>query len=419
MTDLRSRLHDVVDGPGDPPAVLADRGATALDDVLVGALTARVRRRRAVRTGATGALGALTVVAVAVGATALTNGRGAARHPAADADDAALHCGDVVLTDTIRPRGEGLTLAAPALANSTVVAGEPVDVTAALTYEGTVRLEWDVEQYLQLAVLQDGTVVATGMLPFIEAMSPGRYTTEDTVPLWPCAAVGELAPGAYDLVATVALAKPDDANPGADALELSAGPAPFRIVAAPASAEEAVRQAEVALAEVVAAADAARADAAIGTCGTRMPEVTDPYLGLDVELGASAQAGEPVYGTGSLTSRDGLTVVGDAPMSAVRLVLTRDGVVVGRGQYDADYASRLVVDGHEPLELPAVGDAVICRLPGAEGPTLPLPPGTYQAYGLLEVTVSEVQAPGDVFPTPVTGTRTVVTEPVDVVVGDG
>ncbi len=417
MTDLRSRLHDVVDGPEAAHEALADRGATALDDVLVGALTARVRRRRAVRAGAAGTLGALTVAAVAVGATALTDGRGSAHDPAwttDDADDAALHCGDVVLTDTIRPESEGLTLAAPALANATVVAGEPVDVTAGLAYDGTLRLEWDVEQYLQLAVLQDGTVVATGMLPFIEAMPPGRYTTADTVPLWPCAAVGELTPGTYDLVATVALANPGDA----EALELSAGPVPFRIVPAPAGPDEARRQAEAALAEVVAAAESARADAAVGACGTRMPTVTDPYLGLDIELSPSARTGEPVYGTGSLTSRDGLTVVGDTPMSSVRLVLTRDGVVVGRGQYDADFASRLVVDGHESQDLPAVGDAVVCRLPGAEGPTLPLPAGTYQAYGLLQVTVSEVQAPGDTFPTAVTGTRTVVTEPVDVVVGE-
>ncbi len=421
MTDLRTRLHDVVDvpgAPGEPQTDRVERGATALDDVLVGALTARVRRRRTVRTGATSALGVLTVAAVAVGAAALTDGRGSPRDPAWTADgagDVALHCGDAVAVDAIQPAAEGLTLAAPTLANDVVVAGEPIDVTAGLAYDGYLRLDWDVQQYLQLAVLQEGTVVATGMLPFVKTMPPGRLTMDDTVPLWPCAAVGELAPGAYDLVATLALAKSGDT----EALELSAGPAPFRVVAAPANADEALRQAEVALAEVVAAAETARADAPVGACGTRMPDLTDPYLGLGIELSPSARSGEPLYGTGSLTSRDGLNVVGDTPMSSVHLVLTRDGVVVGRGQYDVDYASRLVVDRHEAEALPAVGDAVVCRLPGTEGPTLPLPAGTYQAYGFLEVSVSEVQAAGDTFPTAVTGTRTVVTEPVDVVVGEG
>lgn len=417
MTDLRSRLHDVVDGPGLPGETGPERGATAVDDVLVGVLTARVRRRRAVRTGATGALGALAVAAVAVGATALTDDRGTTPPPGQSADGAAAftpRCGDVVALDALQPESQGLTLAAPELANPVVVAGGPIDVTVALTYDGSTRREWDVQQYLQLAVLQEGTVVATGTMPFVETVSSGRFTSGQTVPLWPCAATEDLT-GEYDLVATVVLADPGDP----DVVELSAGPAALTVVPAPESAEEERRQAEVALAEVVAAARTARDDAAVGACGTRMPEVTDPYLGLEVEVSSFAQAGEPVYGTGSLTSRDRLTVVGDTPMSEVRLVLTRDGVVVGRGQYVADVASSLVVDGHDPQRFPAVGDAVICRLPGADGPTLPLPAGTYQAYGFLEVSVSEVQAPGDTFPTAVTGTRTVVTEPVDVVVGDG
>lgn len=420
MTDLRSRLHDVVDGPetaGEPPA---GRGATALDDVLVGTLTARVRRRRAVRTGVTGALGALTVATVAVGATALTDDDRATPPPAGTEqpppDGVAappLRCGDAVPLGTLHAEREGLTLAAPELANPTVIPGEKVEVTVGLAYDGTTPLDWDTEQRLELAVLQDGVVVATAVMPFVEAMPAGVYTYEEPVTLSACTPTGRLAAGGYDLIAYVVLANAD----GSDAIELASGPVPVTVVA---EVDEATRlaEAEAALAEVVAAAESARADAAVGACGTRIPVTADPYVGLDIEVSPYAGAGEPLDGTGTLAAHDGLTVVGDAPIAGVQVVLTRDGVVVGYGGYDDTFVSRLTIGG-EPLELPAVGDADLCRLPGADGPTLPLPAGSYQAYGLYRVAVADVDAVGDALPGEgdvVTGTRTVVSEPVDVVV---
>lgn len=421
MTDLRSRLHEVVDEPGLSAASPAARGATALDDVLIGVLTARVRRRRAVRTGATGTLSALAVAAVAVGAAALTDGAGEGdptpAGPFEGVSGPVLRCGDDVAVETLRSEDQGLTLAAPELANSTVVAGEPLETTLAVAYDGLTTLEWDTEQYLQLAALRDGSVVAIGVTSLGPAIAPGRMTTDAAVTLSSCAPTGRLAAGGYELVAIIAFANAD----GIGTLEVSAGPVPFTVVPEPASPDEARRQAEAALAEVVAAAESARADTSVGSCGTRMPVATDPYLGLGIEVGPAARTGEPLYGTGAVTAGDGLTVVGDAPITGVQLVLTRDGVVVGRGEYDPAYVTRLTITGDRPLELPAVGDAVVCRLPGTDGPTLPLPAGTYQAYGLFQVAVSEVEAAGGGVPAggaAVTGTRTAVSQPVDVVVGD-
>lgn len=420
MTDLRSRLHAVVDGPDTAGEGRLDRGATALDDVLIGALTARVRRRRAVRAGATGTLSALAVGAVAVGAAALTDGgREGDPTPAGPFEGVSgpvLRCGDDVAVETLRAEDQGLTLAAPELANSTVVSSEPLDMSLVVTYDGPTTLEWDTEQYLQLAALRDGSVAAIGVTSLGPAIAPGRMTTDAAVTLSACAPTGRLGAGGYELVAIVAFANAD----GTGTLEVSAGPVPFSVVPEPASPDEARRQAEEALAEVVAAAESARADAAIGACGTRMPEVTDPYLGLGLEVG-SAATGEALFGDATLTVRDGLTVVGEAPLVGVRVVLTADGVVVGRGAYDGDYLTRLHVRADEPLELPAIGDAVLCRLPGDEGPTLPLPAGTYQGHGLYQVAVTEVeQVDGDPVDVAalVTGTRTVVSAPVDVTIDD-
>jgi len=422
MTDLRSRLHAVVDVPGPAGDAGVDRGATALDDVLVGSLTARVRRRRAVRSGATGALGALTVAAVAAGAVALTDGRGTTSVPAGteqpvdDATGMTLECGDVVPEETLDPVDQGMTLAALELANPTVVEGEPVDVAVRIVNDGTGTFDWDTAQVLQLAALRDGAVVATATMPLMRgAYSPGsEYRTDAPVTLSPCEPTGHLPAGEYELDAAVVFADADGTEP----VGLSIGPVPFTVVAAPDDAERAA-EAEAALAEVVAAASA-RADAAVGACGTRIPDVTDPYLGLGIELNPAA-TGEALYGDAALTVRDGLTVVGDAPLVGVRVVLTVEGVVVGRGAYDDDARTRLRVRADEPLELPAIGDAVLCRLPGDEGPTLPLPAGTYQAYGLYQVAVTEVeQVDGSSVDVAalVTGTRTVVSAPVDVVVDD-
>lgn len=430
MTDLRSRLHAVVDGPEPAGEARPDRGATALDDVVVGALTTRIRRRRAVRTGAAGALGALTVAAVAVGATALTDGRGTASVPAGTeqpqpdgATGLTLDCGDGVSLDSLRPENGDMVLGDPEVVSSTTTEGDLLDVRIRLRNEGEDDLTWDTMQVVQLAALEDGSVVATGSVPIGYVGTPGvRWTWTDAVVMSPCGAGTALPAGEYDLLASVVLADAD----GTDALGLSSGPVPFSVTSAARTEEErraeAERrtEAEVALAEVVAAAATARPDAAVGTCGTRLPEVTDPYLGLDIELSPAAP-GASLEGAASLTTRDGLRVVGDASITGARVVLTLDGVVVGRGEADPDYVNRLVVTADRPLELPAVGDAVLCRLPGDDGPTLPLPAGTYQAYGLYQVAVTEVeQTDGDaVEVTPlVTGTRTVVSEPVDVVVDD-
>lgn len=424
MTDLRSRLHDVVDGPGTPGDGAAATGATALDDALVGTLTARVRRRRAVRTGATGALGALTVAAVAVGATALTGGRGSEPGPAGttrpDGDaPLSLDCGERVDVGAVQRENGDMVLGDPEVLTSSVGEGDLLDVRLRLRNDGDRDRTWDTQQVVQLAALQDSTVVATAVVPIHDVGGAGvRTTWTDAVVLRPCdatEATDALAYGNYELVASAVLADAD----GSDAVPLSSGPVPFRVVPASLDDPRLEDEARAALAEVVAAAESAREDAAVGTCGTRIPTTTDPYLGLGIEVGSPIAPGSPLDGTGSVSTRDGLTVVGDASITGVRLVLTRDRVVVGLGEYDPAFVNRLTFAPGGSLELPAVGDAVLCRLPGDDGRTLPLPAGAYQAYGLYQVAVTEVEQVGggsvDVAAV-VTGTRTVVSAPVDVAI---
>lgn len=430
MTDLRSRLHDVVDVPDGAPAHLTGhtvaRGATAIDDVLVGALTARVRRRRAVRAGTTGALTTLTAAAVVMGGAALADGIGTRGGTPAASDptvavqvlELTLDCGDRVSLDDIQAVDGGLAMSVLELATARYPAGRPVDVTVRIENLGDPAGDdrtyaWDAQQVVRLAAVQDGTVVATAALPIGSgSYAPGtRFTTGATVELTPCAPEADLPAGDYQLVASAVLANAD----GSELIALAQGPVEFTLDPPPTPADQAV--AEDAVQALLAGSFTQSAgEHEVGACGTTL--WAPGYQGLTVQLTLPTtrfRPGELIEGDAVIAAPTGSAVLGTGPITAVHVVLARDGVVVGRGDYDPEHRDLMTFTAENPYHLPAYGNAIVCTTAGTGADPLGLPEGTYQAYGLYEVELEQVRWGGDEIEAH-TDTVTVISDPVDVLV---
>lgn len=420
MTDLRSRLHDVVD-VAEPADLGPSRGATAHDDVVVGALTTRVRRRRTVRAGALGATGALTVAAVVVGGAALADRLAPAPAPPATQAPApdgvptlGLSCGDRVGPESIRPTDGGMSISALELGSGVVPAGTPLDVTLRLGNDGDTWHAWATDQTVELAALADGQVVATATLP----VSAGEYgpgdavTTSQAVTLSACGTDGALPAGDYELVASAVLANAD----GSGLVVLSQGPVPFTVTSATAPTDADAAAAQEAVSRLVADAATRQSGEPVGTCGTVLPTAPDPLLRLEVTLtGSSFAPGALLEGDAAISARDGLSVLANGPITSVHVVLVTGGVVVGRGDYDPEYVDLMTFTDGAAYPLPAYANAIVCATPGSAPTGLGLPPGTYQAYGLYEVALKEVQRPDGTAESR-SETVTVVSEPLDVVI---
>ena len=382
MSDLRSRLHDVVD-VGDPlPGTT--RGATASDDVLVGLLTSRVRRRRGLRGATAGALGVVTVAAVVAGGYALAGGGARDVPPATDttaptvAGPTTLMCGAAVDTHTLDPVADGLRFAGLELGAPTVAEDEPLVIDVTIVND-TARGLADVEvrPVVEVAALSRGVVVATtsirmGTGPF-DPGAPWGANQEGL--LDPCPR-GGLVAGDHELVAVVTVTP---GGAGAVPTVLSLGPVPFTVTPATTPTPEPAL-----------------------VCGAQLPAElpTDPALAVVAGVAASATTGGGVpWSVGWWSPSADAT---ELRLADVQLATVRDGFVVGSTHVSATYTGtgqQIPATEDTALALSDTAPAVGC---GAE----PLPPGDYRAVLVLTL----VTADGEVLrtatvPQPLTITR--------------
>ncbi len=422
---------------------LADLAGSVHDDALttrltaqVGPMVGRIRRRRAARAAAVGSVSMGTVAAMAVGAVALAN-----RH---DADPAPGPASEAPAPPTpVAHDGEPLECA-DALPDQLVsddalaVAGEVPAVTAYGSDLMTTLRWWApgdepvtyAQARIDMALARDGVVVGvTGQdspsdvsvqevtLGSTETGTVGAFASQLIVD--PCGGDTPLDGGEYQVVATITLT-----SGAGDTWRASAGPWPLTIeppsVDGEVGAGEAEAQGEAAVQDIIAAAPQVSAEHPVGTCGTIVPtDVEDGPLALELDLddgtGMLYAPGDAIDAVTILTPAGGRpSVVADLPDTGATVVLVRDGVVVGRGAQSEDGASTFEVTESAQVFY-GTGEVQLCSLPGADAPSVDLPPGLYEAYAVMPATLQQVTE-ADGTTRAATDAIVVRSRPVDVIV---
>ncbi len=414
---------------------LADLAGSVHDDALaarltsqVGPMVSRIRRRRAARATAAGAVSMGTVAAMAVGAVALVNRDGGGEPGPADGgpqtgdaphDGTALECGQAV-PETLRSD------AALALAGETPTAasyGSDLMTTLRWWAPGTEEVTY-ADARVDVALARDGVVVGVAgedqpaeppgqdiTLGSTETGTLGSFASRLDVE--PCGGDTPLEPGAYEVVASVTLTSGEGR-----AWRASAGPWPLTIAIVESPVARA--EAEAAVQEIIDASPQVSAEQPFGTCGTSVPAIgQDEPLSLELDLdsgsGMRYAPGDLVDAVTILLPTGGRTsVLADLPELGATVVLTRDGVVVGRGAPYED-TPMLIETTPEAQVIYGYGEVLLCSLPGADAPELTLPPGIYQAYAILPVTLQEITE-ADGTTRAASDTLVLRSQPVDVIV---
>lgn len=416
---------------------LADLAASVYDDALASRLTAqvgpmvgRIRRRRAARATAVGAASMGTVAAMAVGGVALANRTGdpapgpatAAPEPAVH-DGEALECGDAVPDRLVSDAALSLAGETP----TTVAYGS--DLMTTLRWWAPTKQEVRyAEARVDLAVAQGGEVVGVASeewpvdppggdapLSSTETGTLGAFASR--LPVEACGGDTPLEPGDYQVVATVTLTSGDG-----ETWHASTGPRGLAISSAEdaLAAAEAEAEAEAAVQEIIDASPQVSAEQPFGTCGTVVPEIgaDEPMsLELDLDSGTGMQyaPGDLIDSVTILLPTGGRTsVLATLPDIGPTVVLTRDGVVVGRGA-PLDDTSSVYDTTPEATVMYGTGEVLLCSLPGADAPELDLPPGIYQAYAVMPAALQAItEADGTTHPA--SDALVLRSQPVDVIV---
>jgi len=271
-----------------------------------------------------------------------------------------------------------------------VVAGDPVPVTLRFVNDGAGAVSLDAATRTPFAVVADGLVVATaGLDGYVDVIEPGgNHETSGAIDLVACGGDTPLDPGDYQMFATFTLMLADGPH------DLVAGPWPFTITEAPASTTD-----------------------PFPACGSTVPSGDDPVLALDLALGQRFYAsGETLTTDVTVRTTNGRTVIGNAPIAGALIVLTRDGVVVGRGYSATGDVDILDLAADQTALVPATGVLGLCTIPQIDAPPLGLPAGTYQAYAVMEVMLQEVtEAGGEAYS--ITELISARSNPVDITIG--
>lgn len=370
-------------------------------------MVAQVRRRRAARYTGTSVIGMSAAAAVVVGGMQLA-GRDERMAPPATAvpDGAWPACGEPAPLPTPTSGALGVEAVVP---EQVVPYGETVGLTLDVV---DYRSEGDGAASgpagtIELVVAQEGVVVATGSVPpYEDTMIPpdGGTGLSLTVELDACAGDTPLEGGDYAMYARVTLA-PDGREP----VSVITAAIPFSIAPNPLVADAA----GLAAVDDIVSGAAERGDP-FAVCGSVVQPPELSMLAIDLALDDRAYAPGESF-TIPVTVRSTRAVPDGAQLSAndPQVVLTRDGVVVGRGGTADAVPIDLGPDGTGTLDLP--GTVALCSLPGADAPETPLPAGTYQAYAAFTLTVHETELDG----TQKAPWEPVVvrSEPVDVTIG--
>jgi len=352
-------------------------------------MVSQIRRRRAARYTASGLVSMGTVAAVAVVGVQLA-GRNATPGPVATQPDAPSvagpGCGDA---GPAAPVADETQMYLEGSAGPEVVAGNDVPVTVRLVNGGTETLSWASAAPIELAVVSNGLVVATASVPGNSGeFRPGdRWQSADPVTLVACGGDTPLDPGEYQMFGAVTLTLADGPR------DLVAGPWPFTITEAPSPTTDSATDPTEQLNAILAAAPSVIDP--FPACGSAVPSGDDPVLALDLALGERVYTpGETVTTVATVRTTAGRAVIANAPTAGALIVMTRDGVVVGRGYSNPGEVDILDLAADETAEVAATAQLSLCSIPQTDAAQDGPPAGMYQAYAVMEVMLKEVTDAG-------------------------
>lgn len=406
---------------------LARLAGTVHDDAVadrmsgqVRTMVSRIRRRRAARHTAQGAIGLGAATAVVVGGMQLGGDRTTPpAAPSPDASGEALTCGAPLPARGNQEWGVVTELAL----SEVIVTDDGGQLIGDLVFSGLPEGA-ELIGAPSVVVARDGVVVGEpGEIP---ASSGSAFTFRQA--LTSCEDGEPLPAGEYELEVVQLLRGPDG-----EVTTLRPGPWPAHAPEMDVSEDGAARLDEdLRRTEVERAAEEQDAlmtrnemlsaprenpDGLMPLCGApaelgdgTAPLVLDPP---DLDLGA---AGQTATGTAVVRTRGDASVIANASGAGARLVLMKDGIVVGYQFLDAEDTSVLELGPGEEREVPMHLTRQLCGTgEGGTGPALPLPRDTYEAVVTLDVILKEVTEPG-AEPDDSTRALTVVSEPVEVTI---
>ena len=376
-------------------------------------MVAQIRRRRAARYTATGLVGMGTVAAVAVAGVQLA-GRNATPGPVAIQPDAPAvawpQCGDAA-PDVVPLPETPTDLFLRGSAGPEAGYGEPVPVVLNWVNDSAQTITYSAVT-IQLMVVRDGVVVGTASresLGVVERPSGSGAGFTDAVPTVACGGDTPLDPGDYQMFAAVTLTLANGPR------DLVAGPWPFTITEAAAPTTDPAADPTEQLNAILAAAPSVTD--LFPACGSVVPSGDDPQLALDLTLGERMYTpGETVTTVATVRTTAGRAVIANAPTAGALIVLTRDGVVVGRGYSNPGDVDILDLAADETVEVAATGQLSLCSIPQTDAAQDGLPAGMYQAYAVMEVMLKEVtESDGGAYS--ITELIAARSNPVDILVG--
>ena len=353
-------------------------------------MVAQIRRRRAARHTATGLVSMGAVAAVAVVGVQLA-GQAAAPVPPAtqepvppDRPTSAAECGEPAPEVPALPETP-TDLFLRGSAGPEAGFGEPVPVILNWTNDSAQTVSYSAVT-IQLMVVRDAVVVGTASKSTVGDVDrpPGSGAGfADAVTVVACGGNTPLDPGEYQMFGAVTLTLTDGAR------DLVAGPWPFTITEAGAPTTDPAADPTEQLNAILAAAPSVTDP--FPACGSVVPSGDDPVLALDLALGERVYTpGETVETVGTVRTTSGRTVIANAPTAGALIVLTRDGVVVGRGYSNTGEVDILDLAADQTVEVAATGQLSLCSIPQTDAAQDGLPAGMYQAYAVMEVMLKEV-----------------------------
>lgn len=418
MNELHRELDRLAAGVADDATAERMLGRVA---PMVGA----IRRRRAARRTGMGMAAVGSAAAVALLVPGLLPTERTTPGPAAPSWSltAGVECGDPLPTLPTAP-DVPLTLVVG-------IVGEPGSYGLIEYAANPTQQDWPLraDDTLTVMVVEDGTVV--GLVQQRASLSgdlepQGMGGAEGgAVTLATCqegGVDGTLAAGEYDVYAVRSDAQGATLGTGGPLiLQVEAGRAGMpgimttvagvtatladlaRQADAEAEAAEAARQAEEQRAAAEAEIAALREDEpAPGTefpaCGTTVvaPD-PDAALAVDAPTGLRLPSSdEPVTVLTNVRTASGTHVLGNVAVEAEtglprgHLVLARDGIVVGSVEPASHDVTLLDLGPQDVGTIATVGRTTVCTTNEPDVVGLPLPPGAYEVYAVLEIALQEV-----------------------------